>query len=178
MKKHRIFGSKSLFLSCTALIIISGWEACIRLDAMYKPVAMFFRMAFGENIPLSTAMTYFDWSMFEAPVWLLACMLTGAISLFLIRTKAGKIILLPLGIAMALYGLTRQGPFMTDLWRLIQPAVLLFISVLSGINLFVHQKSGKDKKRRPSAPDNSPRFRDAPRLRPSDSAGKEDRRSA
>lgn len=178
MKKNKLFGRKSLLIACAALIIVSGWEACIRLDAMYKPVAMFFRMAFGENIPLSTAMTYFDWSMFEAPVWLLACVLTGAFSLFLIRTKAGKILLLPLGIAMALYGLTRQGTFMTDLWRLIQPAVLLFISALSGVNLFVHPGSKKGKERQSPAPDDSPRFRDAPRLRSSDSAGKEDRRSA
>lgn len=164
MRKRKLFGRKSLIMICIALIGISGWEACVRLDAMYKPIVMFFRMALGEHIPFETAMSYFDWSIFEAPLWLTGCILAGLLALFMIRSRGGRMLLIPLSLALCLYGLTREGSFLTDFWRLIQPALLLLIAILSAVNLFSRSKTDSPNKKEGAQPDHPPRIKDAPRL--------------
>ncbi len=165
MNKRNYFGQKTLLFLSLFLTIVSAWEAAVRLDAMYKPVKMFFDMAIGERIPLSAAMNYFDWTIFEAPVWLAGCIAIGLLSLLLSRRKGGQIITLILCAIAALYGLTRQGTFLTDLWRLLQPALLFAIAALSLFNLSISAR----RKKRNFSPANEVipalRMEDAPRLR-------------
>ena len=115
MKKRKYFGKGALILGCLALFFVSLWEVCIRLEAMYAPIKMFFSMALGENIPLSAAMNYFDFSILEAPVWLLSCMLFSLLALFLSSRPMGIAFIIPLSLFLSLYGLTREGTFLTDL---------------------------------------------------------------
>ena len=163
MKQHkstrrRYIGRHAMTLISLVLIVLSAWEAAVRMDAMYNPLKMFFSMAFGEGIPLSAAMTYFDWSIFEAPLWLLCCTLTGLIILFFCRKKGGSLVIIPLGLVLAGYGLTRESTVFTDLWRLVQPALLLAAAALSTFNLLLNSRR--------NLPDaHGPRMGDAPRLR-------------
>ena len=167
MRKQKFLGRKPLILTSLALLLISGWEISVRLDAMYGPLKMFFSMAFGENIPFSIAMSYFDISLFEAPLWLLGCILVGLISLFLARRPGASFAILPLSAVLAVYGLTRESTFLTDFWQLIQPALLLALALLSFVNLAAlpfrrRERMAAAPNRLPS---DSPRITDAPRLR-------------
>ena len=164
MKQRRYLGKNALILICLALMGISLWEICVRLDAMYAPIKMFFSMALGEGIPLSSAMTYFDWTIFESPLWLSGCVLVSVISLALCSRPKGGFFLLPVTLSMALYGMTRESAFLFDLWFLIQPALLLALSALSALNLILLPIGRRQRKKNAAAPA-SPRMTDAPRLR-------------
>lgn len=165
MEKRRFLGKSMLMLVSLALMIVSLWEVCVRLDAMYAPVKMFFSMALGEDIPFSDAMSYFDYSIFEAPLWLTGCMLIGLLSIALSARPKGCLFILPVSLGMALYGLTRDSSFLTDFWNLIQPALLMIICALSLMNALALPVRRKRTKSRRSAPPDSPRMTDAPRLR-------------
>ncbi len=164
-RRIKPIGRNWMPLICAALLILSAWEFCVRLDAMYKPLKMFFELAAGEGIPLKTAMNYFDWSILEPPLWLLSCALTGILALFLSRRMLGCVLLIPVCAALAAYGLTREGTLLTDLWRLAQPALLLMLTAFGVINLLVYPLR---RRRLPAASvdslHESPRFGDAPRL--------------
>ena len=163
MKQRRCLGKSTLIIASLALMIISLWEICVRLDAMYTPVKMFFSMASGEGIPLSSAMNYFDWTILESPLWLMGCILIALISIALSSRPKGGFFLLPAALSMALYGLTREVSFLADFWRLIQPALLLIISALSMLNLILLPFGRKRRRKDDSVPD-FPRITDAPRL--------------
>ncbi len=165
MKNQRYLGKGALILISLALLIVSLWEICVRLDAMYAPLNMFFSMAVGEGIGLTTAMSYFDYSVFEAPLWLAGCILLSILSFALSSRPKGGYFLLPASLGMALYGLTRQTSFMTDFWRLIQPALLLAICVLSALNLFILPLRRKRRRSKNDPFSDSPRLTDAPRLK-------------
>ena len=62
----------SRYLLWMALIatLVSAYEFCTRVDAMWKPLKMFWNMAVGEKIPLARAATYVDMSIFEIPLYL------------------------------------------------------------------------------------------------------------
>ncbi len=70
-----------LFLGAAALILISGYELIIRIDAMIRPVSMFINMWIGEHIAFSRAISYVDWNMFERPAYLLMCVVIGIVSI-------------------------------------------------------------------------------------------------
>lgn len=161
MKKRKYIGKSALLPASLLLMLVSLWEICIRMDAMYKPLKMFFSMAVGEGIGPAAAMSYFDYAIFEAPIWLAGCILISVLSLALSSRPKGGLILLPVSLAMALYGLTREASFLTDIWRLIQPALLLIISALSTLNLFLHPI--RRAKNKPLT--DAPRMTDAPRLK-------------
>lgn len=166
MRKHkstlrRYIGRHAMTLISLALIVLSAWEASVRMDAMYKPLKMFFGMAVGEGIPLSAAMNYFDWSIFEAPLWLLCCALTGLIILFFCRRKGGALIIIPFGVVLAGYGLARESTLFTDLWKLVQPALLLAAAALSALNLMLNTRRSAAPRDLPDS--DGPRMGDAPR---------------
>ena len=118
--------------------------------------------AHPEMALVSTAMTYFDWTMFEPPLWLLGCMTAGLLSLFVSSRRGGNLLLFPLCIALALYGLTRDGSFLTGFWQLIQPALLLALAAISLLNLTIRLPRRRMRKRVDSP--SAPRMTDAPRL--------------
>ena len=83
------------------------------------------------------------------------------LALALMSRPGGWGFILLLSVPLALYGLTREGAFLTDLWRLIQPAMLLLIAALSALNLAIIPFRRKRRK----APPDAPRLTDAPRLK-------------
>lgn len=161
MEKRRYFGKGALILVSLALMLTSLWEICIRLDAMYAPLRMFFSMAFGEEIPFRTAMNYFDHSIFEAPLWLAGCILLSVLAIALTSRRTGAFLVTLFALAMALYGLGRKSAVFVDFWRLIQPALLMMMTMLSAIQL-VSMPRRRKKRRQEEV---SPRMTDAPRLR-------------
>ena len=165
MSKRKYLGKSALLFISLALFLVSLWEVCVRLDAMYAPIKMFFSMAYGEGIPLSTAIKYVDLSLLEAPLWLLGCIITALLSLALASRPRGSAFILVLSIAMALYGLTRKGIFLTDFWRLVQPGLLLAQSALASLNLLALPIQNKLHARKAAPPPDPPRMTDAPRLR-------------
>ncbi len=168
-RRLKALGRNWMIPVCAALLLVSVWEFCVRLDAMYKPIKMFFDLAVGEGIPIDTAMKYFDWSIFEPPLWLAACALMSLLALFLCRRPIGSMLLIPLCGALAAYGLMREGTFLTDLWRLVQPALLLVMTAFGLLNLLTYPPrrrrflADRDKLYHPPH-DLSPRMNDAPRL--------------
>lgn len=163
MRKRKYIGRNALIIVSLALMLLSVWEICVRLDAMYAPIKMFFSMALGENIPLQTAMSYVDPSIFEAPAWLAGCILISLISIAFSSRRALCLLLLPISAVMAVYGLTREASFFVDFWRLVQPTLLMVICALSAFNLFA--LPSKRRKRKTSSPADAPRLTDAPRLK-------------
>lgn len=169
-RRMKALGRNWMIPVCAALLVVSAWEFCVRLDAMYKPLKMFFDLVVGENIPFDTAMKYFDTSILEPPLWLLGCGLTSVIALFLCRRPIGSMLLIPLCGALALYGLTREGTFLTDLWRLVQPALLLIMTLFGVTNLFCYPLRRRrflsaEPPHAAPPPHGAPRMTDAPRLR-------------
>lgn len=165
MKQRKSLGKGALIAASLTLMSISLWEICVRLDAMYAPIKMFFSMALGENIPLSSAMNYFNWSIFETPLWLAGCLLISLLSLALCSRPKGGFFLLPVCLFMALYGLTRKGTLFVGFWQLIQPALLLILSALSMLNLILIPIRCRTRSKKTSPPPASPRMTDAPRLK-------------
>lgn len=157
-------GGSWMTIVCAALPLLSAWEFCVRLDAMYKPLKMFFDLAVGEGIPLERAMNYFDWSILEPPLWLLACGLTGIIALFLSRRPLGSLLFTPLCALLAAYGLNRQGTLFVDLWQLVHPALLIILATFGLINLLSYPLRRKHFLRSVSPDAPAPRLGDAPRL--------------
>jgi hypothetical protein len=164
-RRLKALGRNWMIPVCLALFFLSAWEFCVRLDSMYKPVKMFFDLVIGENIPFETAMKYFDLSILEPPLWLAVCTLISLLALVMCRRPFGSILLLPLCGALALYGLMREGTFLTDLWRLVQPGLLLIMALFSFANLICYPVRRRRFLRAEAiAPYDAPRFRDAPRL--------------
>ena len=162
MKKQKLLGRKTVLLISLILFAVSAWETAVRLDAMYRPIKMFFSMAFGEKIPLSTAMKYFDYGIFESPMWLLGCMLVSLLAVALSRRPLGQGLILPSAGALAVYGLMRESAFFMGPWQLVQPALLLALACISAVNLVLFPFR---RKKHEAEPADAPRMTDAPRLR-------------
>ena len=79
--------AKALFWDALALLLLSGYELCIRLDAMWGPLKMFVNMAIGERIPLSRVLTYVDYTIFYTPLYMFFCMLLALWALLSHRTR-------------------------------------------------------------------------------------------
>lgn len=162
MKKQKLLGRKTVLLISLTLFAVSVWETSVRMDAMYRPIKMFFSMAIGEKIPFSAAMKYFDYSIFESPLWLLGCMLVSLSAVALSRRPLGQGLILPAAGALAVYGLMRESSFFMGPWPLVQPALLLALACISAVNLILYPFR---RKKHESEPMDAPRMADAPRLR-------------
>lgn len=159
MKKRFLPGRSLCALSALALILITLWELVIRLDAMYKPIKMFFAMAVGEGIPLSAAMEYFDFSIFHQPLYLTFCLLMGAIGLIFCRRPLLCLTAVPSCILLGIGGFCLDAIPLIHLWRVIRLVPLIGLSAGSLLNL-----AGLISRRR--IPEQEPpRLSDAPKLR-------------
>ncbi|MDO5021898.1 MAG: hypothetical protein Q4E07_00995 [Eubacteriales bacterium] len=126
------------FLGALALILITGYELIIRLDAMIRPLNMFIKMWIGEKIAFSRAISYVDWGMFERPSYLLLCVLAGLIAI-IGRKKAGVWVFTAVlaSIAFALSKSVKTLLFPGVFNALVNTClILLFLGSL--INLFTH----------------------------------------
>ncbi len=135
----KALGYNWMLIFSVGLLMISAWELAVRLDAMKKPLDMFFRLAEGEGIPLWRVMQYFEWDMLEPILWLIGCMLVSLINLFVCRRPLGAMVMLPFCAVLAVYGLIRESSALPDVWFLAQPALLLAIVAFGIVNLSTYR---------------------------------------
>ena len=131
-------GRRMLFWGALLLIAWAGYEFSTRLDAMNRPLAMYYQMAVGENVGLSAALKYVDWEILRIPGFLLGCMVLGFLA-FLSRKKALlALIIIPLCVLAALYTVGAKTLFSPDLWSLLKLLPLLLMALGGLINLALH----------------------------------------
>lgn len=172
MKRRFLPGRGLCAMSALALMLLSAWELIIRLDAMHKPIRMFFDMAFGENIPLSTAMSYFDFSIFIQPCYLLCCLLTAVLALWLRKRAWLFALMLPVCLLLGVTGYQIEAIPLIQGWKMIRLAPLFGLCAGSFINM-----AALLPRRRQTEPE-PPRLGDAPRLHSLAADRDNDRRSA
>ena len=132
-----------LFWGALLLIVWAGYELSTRLDAMSRPLAMFYQMAVGEKIGLSAALKYVDWEILRVPGFLIGCVALGLFA-FLSRKKALlALFLIPLCVLTVLYTVGARTLFSPDLWRLIKllPLLLIIFGGLINLVLFFVRRS-------------------------------------
>ena len=96
--------SRYLLWMAVIVTLISAYEFCTRVDAMWKPLKMFWNMAVGEKIPLARAATYVDMSIFEIPLYLLCSAALGVWALWARRTRRGCALLIAPSAVLAALG--------------------------------------------------------------------------
>jgi len=131
----KALGYQWMLILCMALLVVSGWEIFVRIDAMHGPMTMFFDMARGEGIPITRALRYFEWNILEALIWLVCCMLTAVTAIFVCRRPLGSAVMTPFCAAAAIYGLMRESSLLPGLWYLAQPALLLAMTAFCALNV-------------------------------------------
>lgn len=143
-------GRRMLFWGAALLLGWSLYELYIRMDAMARPLGMFFRMWAGEKVAFSRAVTYIDWGILEIPFYLLLCALLGLFALLFRARPALWAMLLLLAPGFAFYSFGVKNVLMPSLWQMLKmlPLLLLFAgSLLSMIFQIAFMR--KQKKRRP-----------------------------
>ncbi len=159
MEKRSVWGQKCLLWGALALIVHSVWALSLRLDAMYKPLKMFFDMAFGEHIPFSTAMGYFDWSILDVPLRLAASLVLGLMALLLRKRPGAAWFLMPASVLMGFAGVSAMDLPVALPWNFVSLLPLGLVALGSLGQLF----AGRGTPRR-AALESAPRMTDAPRL--------------
>jgi hypothetical protein len=142
-------GRRMLFWGALLLIVWAGYELSTRLDAMSRPLAMYYQMAVGEKIGLSAALKYVDWEILRVPGFLIGCIALGFFA-FLGRRKALlALFLIPLCVLTALYTVGASTLFSPDLWSLIKllPLLLITLGGLINLVLFFVRRSRRSKVR-------------------------------
>ena len=152
-------GRRMLFWGALLLIVWAGYELSTRLDAMSRPLAMYYQMAVGEKIGLSAALKYVDWEILRIPGFLISCMALGFFA-FLSRKKALlALFVIPLCVLTALYTVGARTLFSPDLWSLIKLLPLLLITFGGVINLVIFfVRRARRRKVRPNTGEGVKRF--------------------
>jgi len=122
---------KWIILDALALLCLSGYELLSRLDAIQGPLKMFVNMAIGEKIPLERVITYVDVSVFTVPVFMLLCVLTALLALWVRTSRRGCFFLLPISLALTVWGTFIQLSLLGELIRFVKVLPLLLLTVLS-----------------------------------------------
>lgn len=81
--------SRWMLYMALLITLINAYDFCTRVDAMSKPLKMFWNMAVGEGIPLPRVITYVDITIFEVPLYLLCSMALGVWAIWARRTWRG-----------------------------------------------------------------------------------------
>ena len=108
---------KWIFIDALLLLALSGYEFVSRVDAMWGPLKMFVNMAVGEGIAWKRAASYVDVRVFEVPGFMLLCILLSVLAMLTIRTRRGSCILLPVSLALSVWGLFVQMSLLGELIR-------------------------------------------------------------
>ena len=142
-------GRRMLFWGAMLLIVWAGYELSTRLDAMSRPLAMYYQMAVGEKIGLSAALKYVDWEILRVPGFLIGCMALGLFALLSRKNALLALFLIPLCVLAALYTVGARTLLSPDLWSLIKLLPLLLITLGGSINLalFFIRRSRRHKVR-------------------------------
>lgn len=151
-------GRRMLFWGAVIILVWAAYELYIRVDAMARPLGMFFKMWAGEKVPFSRALTYIDWGILEIPFYLMLCVLLGIIGILLRKKPVLWVMLLFVAPGFAFYSFGVQNVLMPSLWQMIKllPLLLLFVgSLLSLIAFIMFSKKQKKHPPRPGT-GNSP----------------------
>ena len=133
-------GKRMLFWGALLLVGWAAYELSIRIDAMSRPLAMYYNMAVGEKIGLWKALSYVDWRILETPGFMLGMIILGLLALRSRRRAWLAVIIIPLCVGSALYTVGAKALFSGNLWHLIKLLPLLLITIGSVINLLLHRK--------------------------------------
>ncbi len=133
-------GKRMLFWGALSLVIWAAWELSIRVDAMSRPLAMYVRMAQGENIGLVKALKYVDWKILETPGFMLGMILLGLLALHSRRKPIWSLVILPLCVMAALFAVGAKALFSGNLWHLIKLLPLVLITIGSVLNLLIYRR--------------------------------------
>lgn len=142
-------GRRMLFWGAMLLLIWAAYELYIRVDAMARPLGMFFKMWMGEKIPFNRAVTYIDWGILETPFYLLLCVTMGTISLLLRRKPFLWVMLLLLAPGFAFYAFGVKNVLMPSLWQMMKMLPLLLLLIGSLLSLIAHISFSQKQKKHP-----------------------------
>lgn len=142
-------GRKMIFWGALILAVWAGYELYIRIDAMAKPLAMFFKMWAGEKVPFARAVTYVDFSILEIPLYLALCAALGILSLALRKKPWLWGMLVLLSPAFAVYSVGVKAVLMPSVWDLIKLLPLLLLLLGSLLSLAAHALIRRSRKARP-----------------------------
>ncbi len=154
METLQAAGRRMLFWGALFLVIWAGYELSTRVDAMSRPLVMYYNMAVGEKIGLSAALKYVDWEILRVPGFLLGMILLGILALRSRRRPFMAYLLIPLCVAAALYTVGARTLFSPDLWSMIKLLPLLLVALGSLLNLIFHHYLRQNRRR--VAQDNRP----------------------
>ena len=126
-----------LVLDALVLLCLSGYELMTRLDAIQGPLKMFVNMAIGEKIPLERVAKYVDINVFEMPAFMLLCVLTALLALLVRTSRRGCMVLLPVSLALTVWGTFIQLSLIGELLRFVKVLPLLILCVLSIVSIAV-----------------------------------------
>ena len=127
-----------LFWGALLLIAWAGYEFSTRLDAMSRPLAMYFQMAVGEKIGLDAALKYVDWEILRIPGFLLGCLLLGILALLSRRKALLALAVIPLCVLAALFTTGAKTLFSPDIWSMLKLLPVLLITLGASINLALY----------------------------------------
>lgn len=151
--------SRYLLWMAVIVTLVSVYEFCTRVDAMWKPLKMFWNMAVGEKIPLARAATYVDMSIFEIPLYLLCSVALGIWALWARRTRRGCALLIVPSAVLAALGfilpLTLAGKWVRAV-RLLPMIVLCALSV-ARVAMRESERQRRPHDQRPLPPERRPR---------------------
>lgn len=145
-------GKKLLFWGALLMIGWAAYELYIRVDAMIRPLGMFFRMWIGEKIPFDRAVTYIDWKILEIPGYLALCVLLGLTAMLGRRKPLVWVLTMLLSVAFAVFSVGFSALLAPTFWQLLKllPLVLLFLG--AGLSLIAHISLRKKRKEQGAVP--------------------------
>lgn len=148
----RDVGKRMLFWGALILIMWAAYELYIRVDAMIRPLGMFFRMWIGEKIPFERAITYIDWKILEIPGYLALCVLLGLYVLLGRKKTATWVVGMVLSVAFAVFSVGMTALLAPNFWQMLKltPLVLIFLGSL--LSLIAHFSLKKKQKVRALTP--------------------------
>lgn len=145
MERLQGVGRRMLFWGALSLLIWAAYELSTRLDAMSRPLMMYYNMAVGEKVGLSAALKYVDWEILRTPGFLLGMLVLGLLAL---RSRSRPwlgLVIVPLCVLAAVYSVGARVLFSPTLWSLLKllPLVLIAAGSLINILFFRHLRANR-----------------------------------
>ncbi|MBQ1945359.1 MAG: hypothetical protein II343_00370 [Clostridia bacterium] len=137
MGKRILQVRKWLVIDAIILLALSAYELITRVDAMWGPLKMFVNLAVGEGVPLKRAAAYVEVAIFEAPAYMLMCIVLSLLVILTIRKMRSSYVLMPLSLAMFAWGLFVQMTLLGELIRYAKVLPLLLMSILLTVQIFL-----------------------------------------
>ena len=134
---------KWIFLDALLLLALSGYELVSRVDAMWGPLKMFVSMAVGEGISFKRAAAYVDVRVFEVPGFMLLCIILSLLAMATIRTRRASFLLLPMSLALAVWGLFVQMSLLGEMIRYAKVLPLMLMSIMYMVQIVLQRAQRK-----------------------------------